>query len=227
MIQRIFITFQFKSTFPKLAFIDIFYYKINSSKLLTTQLSPKHTNKAKIKYTFVSALAARCELFFRWRDQAVWPTLLICITAQALRTFHFSFPLLKHGPSSYSFNLTFASSLYFVWRRVARIVLINFLCKKFVKLEARSFSLDLLIFSITLEMLLVMLLFESVSWCCVLAAIAVVPVPPVFWLCELRVALIRSSIALFNVITGTHLCRYIHLGANLKRKRVHKDSRKG
>ena len=102
--------------------------------------------------------------------------------------------------------------------------------KKFVMLlktsEAQSFLLDLLIVSITLEMLLVLLLFESVSWCCVLDALAVVPVLPVFWLCELRIALIRSSVALFNVITRTYLCRYTCLWANLKRQCMYRDSRK-
>ena len=32
-------------------------------------------------------------------------TMLIYITVQILRTFHFSFPLLRHGPPSYSFHL--------------------------------------------------------------------------------------------------------------------------
>ena len=75
MIRGIFITFQFKLIFPKLAFIDILYYKINSSKILTTQQKHflKYTNKAKIKYTSVSALAAKCDFF-----SMTWPGFVTC-----------------------------------------------------------------------------------------------------------------------------------------------------
>ena len=60
----------------------------------------------------------------------MWPTMLIYITAQMLRTFHFSFPLLRHHPPSYSFNYCFIFSLHFVgcacsfnlaWQTIYRI----------------------------------------------------------------------------------------------------------
>ena len=54
------------------------------------------------------------EGFFRSGGWAMWPTMLIYIAAQILRTFYFSFPLLRHGPPSYSFSCCFIFSLHFV-----------------------------------------------------------------------------------------------------------------
>ena len=162
----------------------------------------------------------------------MWPILLDYVAAQAFRTFHFSFPLLRHGPPSYSFNFTSIYFLYFIWKRVARAMLIKSLCKKlscFYKYVTPRVSLWIYLSSPYHYRWCwwVLLLFESVSWSCVFGAIAVVPVPSVVWLCELWIALIRSSVALFNVITGTYLFRHTRFGGNLKRKRVNKDSHKG
>ena len=45
----------------------------------------------------------------------MWPTILIYNTAvQILRTFHFSFLLLRHATPSYSFNWYFLFSLHFI-----------------------------------------------------------------------------------------------------------------
>ena len=52
--------------------------------------------------------------FFRSSGRAMWPTMLSYITAQILRKFHFNFPLLRHGPPSYSFNYYFIFSLHSV-----------------------------------------------------------------------------------------------------------------
>ena len=82
----------------------------------------------KIKITSVSAVPAEWVFFSMMSPGYV----TFNVTAHILTTFHFSFPLLRHSPPSYSFNFCFISSLRFSWSRVVigfqlKIIILHFL----------------------------------------------------------------------------------------------------
>ena len=58
--------------------------------------------------TSVSVLASEWDFFFRWCGKAIWPTMFIYIAAQMLKTFYYSFTLLRRGPPLCNFNFVFS-----------------------------------------------------------------------------------------------------------------------
>ena len=97
-------------------FADLLRSVWQSLRRRCAQKEKKQTKKAehKIKITSVYRATDGVCFFFRSSGRAMWPTVLVYITALILRTFHFSFPLLRHGPPSYSFNWCFIFSPHFV-----------------------------------------------------------------------------------------------------------------
>ena len=68
--------------------------------------------------------------------------MFIYITAQILRTFHFSFPLLRHSPPTPSFNYTF--TVYFIMKEYCHYPLV----RKFFKKRIKVLILHFLIFMV-------------------------------------------------------------------------------
>ena len=93
-------------------------YKINSQQSQTSKISvsPKKSPKIQVqykKYLLFFVLATRAEFFTNLAGLwIIYMAFSIYITAKILRTFHSSFPLLRHSPLFCSFK--FACNIFYI-----------------------------------------------------------------------------------------------------------------